>query len=393
VLVLNHFAVPAGSPGGTRHVELFGRLGGWSATIVAADWNILDDQPPRNVHGGLFTTVRTVRPTSSTASRIFSWVSYAVTATARGLRGPRPSLVYGSSPHLLAGLAAWFVATVRRVPFVLEVRDLWPRILAEMGQLSEHSPLYRALAMVETFLYRRADAIVVLASGVGTEVLASGIDANKIHFIPNGADPDEFTPSEPTGRTRERLGLTGTVVAYTGAHGRANGLGAVLDAADELRKELPEVQFVLVGGGTEKRELMAQAAERGLDNVHFVAPIPKQEVPDLLAAADVGLHVLADVALFRYGVSPNKLFDYMAAGLPVLTNVGGDVGAEVVRANAGLVVTPDGLADGVRRMVAAGPAQLTDWGSSGRAYMREHRSRTGSARQLEDLLDALVPPR
>ncbi len=222
-------------------------------------------------------------------------------------------MVYGSSPHLGAALAGWLIATVRRAPFVLEVRDLWPQILADSGMLPETSLVYRGLKVLERFLYRRADAIVVLARGSAGVIAGEGIDEAKIHFLPNGAEPADFEVDEPRKELRQELGFEGIVVVYAGAHGPANGLDLALDAAEKLADT--KARFVFIGDGVAKAELMADAEARGLANVEFRDPIPKAEIPRVFAAADIGLHCLADVPLFRHGVSPNKLYDYMAAGV------------------------------------------------------------------------------
>ena len=140
---------------------------------------------------------------------------------------------------------------------------------------------------------------------------------------------------------------------YAGAHGPANGLDALLDAAAGVRDL--EVDFVLLGDGVAKPDLQRQAAQRGLTNVRFLDSVPKSAMPRVLAAADVGVHCLADVPLFKYGVSPNKMYDYMAAGKPVLTNTDGDVGQLVAGARSGLAVRPDELSIGVRRIASGIP--------------------------------------
>ncbi len=168
--------------------------------------------------------------------------------------------------------------------------------------------------------------------------------------MPNGSDPAMFAVDDDRDTLRQRYGMTGFAVVYAGAHGPANGLGLVLDAAEQLQNDAPDVEFVLVGDGVDKEALVAEAAQSGLTNVRFLDPIPKSEMPGLLAAADAGLHVLADVPLFRYGVSPNKLFDYMAAGLPVVTNCPGEVEAIVTSAEAGIAVEPDEIDVAVRKI-------------------------------------------
>jgi glycosyltransferase involved in cell wall biosynthesis len=337
-------------------------------------------------------TVPTFPYETNGPARIANWATYALSATAVALRTERPDVVLASSPHLLTGLAGWVIARRHGVPFVLEVRDMWPRILVDVGRLRAGSPTHRVLRRIERFLYHHADAIVVLAEGVGVAIAEEGVPAERIHLVPNGAAPEDFVPSLPRSELRRRYGFRGFTVVYTGAHGPANGLDLVLDAAGRLAQDLPEVTFVLVGDGLSRPALMARAEREGLTNVVFLQPVPKAEIPDLLAAADVGLHVLADVPLFLYGVSPNKLFDYMAAGLPVLTNTGGEIGHLVKDRDVGIAVGPADLADGVRRMVVAGPDRRARWGANGRAFIRAERDRTVLAQRLEALLDRLCPP-
>ena len=319
-----------------------------------------------------------------------NWGSYSVGAVSVGLRQRRVDVVYASSPHLLTGLAGYLVARIRRAGFVLEVRDLWPQVLVDMGRMKSTSIAYRILRRLELFLYCHADEIVVLAEGSAEVIRADCPEAVSIAFVPNGSDTSMFDVRESRIALRERFGMAGMVLVYAGAHGPANGLDLVLDAAEGVRSDLPEVVFLLVGDGVEKSALMADAERRGLANVHFHDPIPKFEVPQLLAAADVGLHVLADVPLFRYGVSPNKLFDYMAAGLPVVTNCPGEVERIVNAADAGVAVGPNDLETAVRRVSDASSEQLQDWGRAGRSFIEQHRSREVVGAQLGDVLDRVA---
>ncbi|WP_406076529.1 glycosyltransferase family 4 protein [Micromonospora sp. NBC_00858] len=382
VLVLNHFAVPPGYPGGTRHVELFSRLPGWSYVIIAGRRNMITGQPQRAEPG--FHPVAVTPYRGNGLGRALNWASYAVTATVSGLRQPRPDVVYASSPHLLAGLSGCVVATLRRTPFVLEVRDLWPRVLVDMGTLAETSLAYRALERLERFLYQRSDRVVIMAPGVRAAIEGKGVAPEKIVFIPNAADPDDFVPSADRDELRRRYRFTRRTAVYAGAHGPANGLDLLLAAA----KAVPEIDVVLVGSGVEKPRL--QAAALGIRNVRFLDPVPKTEIPDLLHAADVGVHVLADVELFRAGVSPNKVFDYMAAGLPIVTNSPGTVGDLVMGADSGYVTSPGHLAHGLGQMVQASPDELAKMGAAGRGWIRENQSRTAMSHALGRLLAPLV---
>lgn len=381
VLVLNHFAAPRGEAGGTRHVELFSRLEGWEHLIIASDLNPQTGRRVQDSDG--LVTVPVVGYSSNGVSRILNWVSYAVNATIRGLRAGRVDAVYGSSPHLLAALAAWVISVIRRAPFVLEIRDLWPKVLVDMGHLSETSPVYRVLTALETFLYRRAEAIVIMAEGSRTELVARGISPDKIVYIPNGADSEDFVPSAAREELRARYGFTRTTAVYAGAHGPANGLDLLLDGAADA----PEVDVVLVGGGVLKEELQRDARDRELSNVRFMDPMPKTEIPDLLAAADIGVHVLADVELFRSAVSPNKVFDYMAAGRPTLTNCPGMVSDLVDCAGAGRAVGPTEIGRGLRALGQSPSAHLIEMGRAGQAWIQLKQSRSAMAARLSAILN------
>lgn len=389
VLVLNHFAAPPGQPGGTRHVELFSRVEGWQYLIVASDRNLLTSDQVASEPG--FLTVPVARYNSNGWRRVLNWASYAWRSTIVGLRQPGVDVVYASSPHLLTGLAGLIIATVKRVPMVLEVRDLWPRVLVEMGQLSPTSWTLRALTGLEEMLYRRARIIVVMAEGTRADLTSRGVPESKTVYIPNAADPEDFTASGPRQALRKKYGFDKFTAVYAGAHGPANGLHLLLDAAAELR-DLP-IEIVLVGGGVSKSELMSDALNRHLSNVRFIDPIAKDEIPDLLAAADVGLHVLADVELFRSAVSPNKVFDYMASGLPVLTNVPGAVSELVSGAGCGLSVIPTGLASGIRQLFEVASIDSLDiqaLGDHGRKWMAAHQSRSAMALRLKTVLSQVA---
>ncbi|MEV4711108.1 glycosyltransferase family 4 protein [Micromonospora sp. NPDC049374] len=382
ILVFNHFAAPRGCPGGTRHVELFSRLPGWEHVIIAARRNLISGLPQRAEPG--FHPVAVTPYRGNGLGRVVNWVSYAVTATVAGLRQARPDVVYASSPHVLAGLSGWVVATLRRAPFVLEIRDLWSRMLVDMGALSETSLPYRALERLERFLYQRAVRVVVMAPGTVGAVAALGVPPEKIAFIPNGADPDDFVPSADRNTLRSRYGFTRRTAVYAGAHGPANGLDLLLEAA----RTVPEIDIVLVGSGVEKPRLQVAAAD--IPNVRLLDPIPKTEIPDLLHAADIGVHVLADVELFRSAVSPNKIFDYMAAGRPVVTNSPGVVGDLVLTAGCGHVTPPVRLAHGLGQMAQASPEELAKMGMAGQRWIQANQSRTAMSLALARLLVPLV---
>lgn len=391
-VVLNHFAAPAGAPGGTRHVELAERVEGWDVVVVAADRNLLDrrrrpSDPPH------FVVVPTTPHRGNGPGRVLSWIAFAAAASRWARRQDRVDLVVGSTPHLLAARAGLRVARRRGVPFVLEVRDPWPEVLVALGGARPGSPLVRALDRLARRLESEADAVVVLAEGVRDHLAARGVPPERLHVVPNGADPGALAPTADRNELRRRAGFAHdeVVAVYAGAHGPANGLDHLLDAAAALAPAHPELRVVLVGGGPDKERLARRVDHEGLASVELRDPVPKDRIGDLLGAADVGVHCLADADAFHWGVSPNKLFDYLACGLPVITNTPGEVAGLVAEAGAGEAVAPDGLADGLARLVDLGTAGRAEVGARGRAWLEANRSRARTAARFQAVLDALVP--
>jgi glycosyltransferase involved in cell wall biosynthesis len=387
VLVLNHYAKPLSHAGGTRHVELFGRLRGWEWSIITADLDhaskkrMLADDPH-------FRAVPVTSYTRNDHRRVLSWVSYARNAFLTALRQPRPDVVFASSPHILAPVAGWAVARLRRARFVLEIRDLWPESMVSTGHVKAGSVVHRALRGLELWLYRRADRIVVVAHGWHSYFAALGF-AEKLEWVSNSAEPADFVTRPDRYRPlRERIPVTGRLIVYAGAHGPANGLDELIDAAAAL----PEHTFALIGDGIEKRRLADRVRVEGLGNVHFLDPIPKRELAGILGGADIGVHLLADAPVFRLGASPNKVYDYLAAGLAVATNCPDEPQEIVQGCDAGAAVQPGELAAGLRKLADLDDATLIAMGERGRRHIQEHRSRTVMAARLQHLLDDVAGP-
>lgn len=390
---VNQMLVTPDTPGGTRHFDFATRLrrAGVDVELVASDFNLTERRYTRRGGGGevgaVTETIADVPVHWLWASpyrgndwrRYGNMASFAASVFAHLMRVPvTPRTVFlGSSPSLLAAHATALAAAARRVRFVLEVRDLWPESLVAVS--GRESAVSRGLRLVADDCYRRAERVVVLAERNAEEIAARGVARDRFIYVPNSVDPTTFTTDAPPSPAIAALPLPVDrfLAIYAGAHGPANDLETLLDAADRLQRAGDRrVHVVLVGDGTDKPRLQARAAELALRNVTFLDPVPKAAIPALFRRCHAGILVLRDVPLFRHGVSPNKLFDYMGASLPVVTNVAGDCADIVNAAGCGLAVRPgDGaaLADGLARLAAdpAAPAL----GAAGRRHVLAHFNR------------------
>lgn len=299
----------------------------------------------------------------------------------RAAREGRPDVVVVSSPTFFSVLTAWWFGVVRGVPFVFEVRDLWPAVFVDLGVLRNRFVI-GLLERLELFLYRRAARVVTVTRAFADHIAARGIPREKLAVVTNGVDEVRFTPGPPDAELCAAQGLEGRfVVLYLGAHGISHALHRVLDAAAALT-DLPDVVFVLVGEGATKEALRARAAELGLRNVIFHDAVGKDEVVRWYRTARIGLVPLRDVPLFETFI-PSKMFELMAAGVPVLGSVAGEARTILEESRGAVLVDPEdatGMAQAVRSLHAR-PESLASLGAAGRAFVVERytRSRLGDA--------------
>jgi glycosyltransferase involved in cell wall biosynthesis len=246
-------------------------------------------------------------------------------------------LVFATSTPLTAGIPGILARWLRWKPFVFEVRDLWPELPREMGVIT--NPLVLGLmSMLEWASYHSANRLIGLSPGIVNGIARRGIPKDRITLIPNGCDIELFSSPAVAWRP-DSVAPTDLMAVFTGTHGPANGLDAVLDAAAELkRRKRADIKLVLVGEGKNKGALMERATREGLENVVFHASVSKTRLAGLLASADLGLQILANVPAFYYGTSPNKFFDYIASGLPVLNNYPGWLADMIREGNCGYAV-------------------------------------------------------
>jgi glycosyltransferase involved in cell wall biosynthesis len=321
--------------------------------------------------------------------RIFSFLSFMISSFFLGLRVPDVDLVWGTSPPIFQSLTAWSLARLKRVPFLLEIRDLWPAFAIAIGVLRQPI-LIRASEWMERFLYRNADQVVVNSPGFIEHVQSAG--AKNIELVPNGSDAGMFNPQAKGIEFRRTNQLGDSFIAlYAGAHGISNDLGTVLSAAKILQKMDWDIKFVLIGDGKEKPALQDQAYKLSLDNLMFIPPAPKNKMPDVLAAADVCIAILKPIPLYAT-VYPNKVFDYMAAGRPVILAIDGVIREVIEKADAGIPVSPgdpNALADAVKYL-ADHLEERISLGRNGREYVKLHFNRIDQANKLGQIIEKMV---
>ncbi len=320
--------------------------------------------------------------------RILSYVSFMFSAIiAATFHKARYDAVVATSPQFFVAIAGYVISRMKRKPFVLEIRDLWPEAIVSVGLLEPDALITRILERVELFLYRKAICVIPVTEGARDDMIRRGIDPDKIHTVRNGASLTQFAPGPRDNPIRERFGLGDKFVAtYVGTHGMAHGLECVLEAADRLR-ERGDIHFLFVGEGAEKPKLVALAEDRQLPNITFVDPQPKAMMPLFLCAADACLVPLRKRKLFE-GTIPSKIFEAMASGRPIVLGVQGEAEKILTDAKAGIPVepeNPEALARAILRL-ADDPELGRELGESGVRYVRAHFDRSVLARKMMDVL-------
>ena len=401
VWILNHYAQEPGGPGGTRHYSLARHLldSNWRSVVVAASTEHITGRQRLLLHeplrletfdGVLFLWVRTPEYKGNGITRIknmlaYSWKSW-VPATTRQL--PRPDIVIGSSVHPFAAVAGLLLARRFRVPFVFEVRDLWPQTLIDMGKLSSTGIPARLMKSLEKWLYRKAARIIVLLPRAQNYIVPLGIPKNKIVYIPNGVEVSGIPNSANASDT--------FTLMYFGAHGHANGLETLLLSMKILAQEGRDggLRLRMIGDGVQRQSLITMANQLGLLNVSFEGAVSKSEIPNLAAQADAFIISVLDLPnLYRFGVSMNKLFDYLAANRPII--LAGNIPQNpVAESNSGITVAPnnpEALANAIATLASLSIAERTRMGAAGFEFVKANHSFALLAKRLAVVLNDISP--
>ena len=335
-----------------------------------------------------------IAPNTGFVRRSVNYSLYLLMAVLVARFLPRVDVVVSTSPQFFCGLAGYLVAGLKRLPWVLEIRDLWPESIVTVGAMQKESAAIRALRWLESFVYRKADAIVSVTESFVPHIEARG-GAGKVTVITNGVDLEFFTPSEDTAALAREFGVAGKfVAAYVGTHGLAHGLDTILLAADRLRDE-PDIAFLLAGDGAERENLLRKRDAMRLGNVFVLGQQPKERMPGIWALTDASLVLLRKRAAFE-SVIPSKIFEAMGMARPIILGVRGESQRIVERAGAGICIEPESdlqLADAVRQL-ARDQAHARALGLSGRRYVEENYDRRRLATRFEQLLERVAghPP-
>ena len=356
-----HFSTPQGSAG-TRSYEMAQALirTGHSVTMVCGSYaqgkTGLTEPFARGRRRGIVDGIEVIEfaldygNDMGIAQRIGVFAKFALGSISVALREPA-DVVFATTTPLTAGIPGIFARWLQLKPFVFEVRDLWPELPKAMGVIT--NPVVLSLmSVLEWVSYRSAHRLIGLSPGIVEGIAKRGVAHERIAMVPNGCDLDMLASPlawRPDGVREDQM-----LAIFTGTHGPANGLDAVLNAAAVLKERgRDDIRIALVGQGREKASLQARARAEALDNVLFLDPVPKTRLTGLMAGADLGLQILRNVPAFYYGTSPNKFFDYISAGLPVLNNYPGWLSGLIAENDCGFAVPPDDPVEFADALIAA----------------------------------------
>lgn len=339
--------------------------------------------------------IRVIRPWTYAAAnagflrRTLNYLVFAFAAVLASWRVEKPDVAVATSPQFFVGLAGAVVARMKRCRFVLEVRDLWPDSIVQLGQVRSPTAI-RLLERIETWLYHRADGIVVVTHAFAEHVLARGVRSDRVTVVYNGIDTERFRPQPASDVLLREQDLEDTWrVAYVGTLGLAHGLDTVLEAADRLRDA--GITFLFVGDGADRARLEAIARQRALPNVRFPGLRPRGEMPAWIASCDCLLVMLRDLAVFET-VIPSKIFEFLAQERPVILAARGEIRRLVEEAKAAFVIDPEQpkqLAEAVQH-VRERPEEAEARARAGREWVEKHFRRETLARKMEGFLEARV---
>jgi glycosyltransferase involved in cell wall biosynthesis len=394
-----YFNLPSSS-GGTRAYEMAKKLiaRGHEVTVVCAHNGKGDLPLPKNandnIRKGTIEGINIIQFNLNYSNhlslprRAIIFFQYAFKSIFIAIRLDY-DLVLASSTPLTAGLPGIFSKWIRNKPFVFEVRDLWPELPKAMG-IVKNPLLLAGLSLLEWLTYKSASSCIALAPGIKEGIAKRSPPDRYIYTIPNGCDLDLFRPMLRENLELAEVNSADCVAVFTGAHGIANGLDALLDTAQILlERARTDIVLVFIGDGSCKSRLIKRANQEGLHNCKFFDPMPKNQLNRIVSSCDIGLMILDDVPAFYYGTSPNKFFDYISSGLPVVNNYPGWLADLINEYNCGIATSagdPRALADALCQL--ADDQQLrSTYGRNSRSLAEKQFSREKLATDFVDCLE------
>jgi glycosyltransferase involved in cell wall biosynthesis len=331
-------------------------------------------------------------PNRKSWERMLNYASFCLSAIIRGLFLSKPDLVIATSPQLLVGLSGLVIARLKRAPFIFEVRDLWPESLAAVGNAKRNSPLMWLLRKVASALYNRADHIVVVTNAFRDYIEKNyGVTSHKISVIPNGVDQKLFAPQEPSEAVKKEFHLENRfVIAYIGTIGNAHGISTLVDVAKELEKSEPQIFFLVIGEGAEKKSLENMIGVNKLSNIAVFSAQPRTRLPAIISSSAICLVLLKKAELFKT-VIPTKMLEYMACGRPLIAGVEGEAAELIHASNSGVCVEPgdsQALSEAIRSLFRDS-ALRQSFGQNARAYIVKFLSRERTATDYLSVMNSV----
>ena len=405
--IINQYANTPKLPGHTRQYEVAKGLAakGWKVSIFASDFSLskriflrlnrLDISLIEKFDDITWHWLRVSPYKKNNWKRYINMISFCIHLIIKLLpkgiyeisKGLGPDLILVSSPQLPAAFTSLLISKILKKPFVVEIRDLWPQVLIDQAGKNKNHPLIKILTWMEKRIYTEAKCVVILAKGIDSYVKERG--AKKTIWLPNGPDLSHFK-FKPVDEKRKDFNINDPFrILYTGAHGEANALDHVIKAANNLQ-HLP-IHFIFLGDGPEKNKLISLG--ENLSNISFKDPVSKSLMPKIIASSDAILISLKDIPLFKYGVSPNKLYDAYAIGRPVISAVGGSINAEIESYKLGVCSPPENsraLSNAIEKLFLTSSIDRKKMGERARKLAERIYSRDLINSKYDELISNIV---
>ena len=405
--LVNQYANTPEMPGHTRHYDIVNGLRkyNWEVDVFASDFNLSQRSFKKlkrfqliyteSINGSKWHWLRVSPYKKNHLKRILNLISFCIAIfinilfkfLVNSTNKKQPDVFLASSPQLPAAFTTFLLAKILSKPFILEVRDLWPQVLIDQGGKNPNSIEIKILALMEKILYKYSSALVVLSKGSENYLKVKG--AGNIFWLPNGPDLKKFKFSELPEERFEKGKRRLFKILYAGAHGEANDLSNIVKTA-KILIEFP-IEFTFIGDGPLKFSLMKES--KGFKNIIFKEPIPKKLIPNYMSKFDAILLSLNEVSVFKYGVSPNKLYDAYALGRPVISTALGDVNNEIEEYNLGVTAPPNNpnlLAESIKTLIKKSRKERESMAFNARKIAEEIYSREKIIRKYNDLLRSII---